>query len=103
MATKITRQVLEAYLNCKIKAHLKLADQQGNMSDYEALLVSTRQAVRRQAIAKILARTPEVEVARDISPTAATLRAGLSTESSCRTSTLHTTPAIVHNRNASSI
>ncbi len=34
MATKITRQILEAYLNCKTKAHLKLAGQQGIVSDY---------------------------------------------------------------------
>ena len=59
MATKITRQILEAYLNCKTKAHLKLAGQQGIVSDYEALLVANRQAVRRQAIGKILARNPE--------------------------------------------
>ena len=39
MATKITRQILEAYLNCKTKAHLKLAGQHGVVSDYEALLV----------------------------------------------------------------
>ena len=76
MATKITRQILEAYLNCKTKAHLKLAGQQGIVSDYEALLVANRQAVRRQAIEKILARNPETEVARDISLTAAALGKG---------------------------
>jgi hypothetical protein len=56
MATKITRQTLEAYVNCKTKAHLRLASQQGNVSDYEALLISTRQQVRQQAIGKIIAR-----------------------------------------------
>ena len=78
MATKITREILEAYLNCKTKAHLKLAGQQGNVSDYETLLISNRQEVRQQAIGKILARTPEGELARDIPLTAATLRAGSS-------------------------
>jgi predicted RecB family nuclease len=78
MATKITRHILEAYLNCKTKAHLKLAGQQGNVSDYEALLISTRQEVRQQAIARILAQTPEGEMARDIPLTAATLREGSS-------------------------
>ena len=58
MATKITRQILEAYLNCKTKAHLKLAGQQGNVSDYEALLISTRQEVTQQAIGKILGQAP---------------------------------------------
>ncbi len=76
MATKINRQILEAYLNCNTKAHLKLAGQQGIVSDYEALLVANRQAVRQQAIGKILARNPEGEVARDIILTAAALREG---------------------------
>jgi predicted RecB family nuclease len=76
MATKITRQILEAYLSCKKKAHLKLAGQQGIVSDYEALLISTKQEVRKQAIEKILARKPGAEVARDVPLTAATLRAG---------------------------
>jgi len=74
VATKITREVLEAYLYCKTKAHLKLAGQQGNVSDYQALLVANRQEVSQQAIAKILAGHPEGEVARDIILTAATLR-----------------------------
>jgi predicted RecB family nuclease len=78
MATKVTRENLETYLHCKTKAHLKFAGQQGNVPDYEALLLSTRQDVRQQAIDKILARTPEGEVARDASLTAATLRAGSS-------------------------
>jgi predicted RecB family nuclease len=78
MATKITRQILEAYLSCKTKAHLKLAGQKGNVSDYEALLISTRQEVRQQAIKKILARAPEDEVATDVPLTAATLREGSS-------------------------
>ena len=78
MATKITRQVLEAYLHCKTKAHLKLAGQQGNLSDYEAMLISNRHAVQQQAINKILDRSTEGEVARDIPITPATLRAGSS-------------------------
>jgi predicted RecB family nuclease len=78
MATKITRQILEAYLYCKTKAHLKLAGQQGHVSDYEAMLISNRQAVRQQAIDRILARTPEHELARDVPLTAATLLAGSS-------------------------
>ena len=76
MATKITREVLEAYLKCKTKAHLKLAGQQGIRSDYEGLLAETRQQVRRQAVDKILARCAETEVTRDISLTADALREG---------------------------
>ena len=64
MATKITREILEAYLHCKTKAHLKLAGQQGSVSDYEALLAANRQEVRQQAIGKILAKHPEAVVSR---------------------------------------
>ena len=69
VATKITREVLESYLHCKTKAHLKLAGQQGIRSDYEALLAETRKEVRRQAIDKIFAPHVESEVARNISLT----------------------------------
>jgi hypothetical protein len=30
MATRITREVIESYLKCKYKAHLKLAGDQGS-------------------------------------------------------------------------
>ena len=76
MGRKITREVLEGYLHCKTKAHLKLAGQQGSMSDYEALLVARRQEVRQQAIAEILAKHPEAEVARGIPLTVAALQSG---------------------------
>src|SRR6516225_6256416 len=77
MGRKITREVLESYLNCKTKAHLKLAGQQGIVSDYEALLLARRQEVRQQAIAKILAKPPEAEAAKDIPLTVAALQSGL--------------------------
>ena len=38
MATAITIEVLEAYLNCKFKAQLRLNGQQGTKSDYEGVL-----------------------------------------------------------------
>src|SRR3954465_11993672 len=76
MATKITRDVLESYLNCKTKAHLKLIGHQGSVSDYEGLLVASRQEIRQKALSKILAKHPEAEVARNILLTAASLRAG---------------------------
>ena len=78
MATKVTREVLVSFLHCKTKAHLKLVGQQGNQSDYERLIASARDEVRKEAIGKILGRLPESEVARNISITAATLRAGTS-------------------------
>jgi predicted RecB family nuclease len=78
MATKITRQVLEAYLNCKTKAYLKLMGQSGIVSDYEALLISTRQEVRQRAIGTIFTLKPVAEVEPGIPLTGATLRSGLS-------------------------
>jgi predicted RecB family nuclease len=76
MATKITREVLESYLYCKTKAHLKLAGRQGSVSDYEALLAGRRGEVRQTAIGKILSKHPPAEVARNIPLTAAALWAG---------------------------
>jgi hypothetical protein len=76
MATKITKEVLEAYLSCKYKAHLKLAGQQGTKSEYEELLSGSRQEVRQKAIGKILLRHSGNKVAADIPLTAASLKAG---------------------------
>ena len=76
MAAKVTRDVLESYLNCKTKAYLRLAGQQGSVSDYESLLVVNRQEVRQTAIDKILAKQHGGEIVRDISLTADALRAG---------------------------
>ncbi len=76
MATKITRNIIESYLNCKYKGHLKLAGQQGTRSDYELLLAESRDAIRRRAIDKILAHHAEEEVKRDIVLTPAALKWG---------------------------
>jgi predicted RecB family nuclease len=76
MGRKISREVLESYVHCKTKAHLKLAGQQGIVSDYEALLLARRQEVRQQAVAKILAKHSEAEVARGIPLTVAALQSG---------------------------
>jgi predicted RecB family nuclease len=76
MTAKITRDVLEGYLNCKTKGHLKLAGEQGTRSDYESLLVERRDEVRLQAIDKIAARHQADQVARNIPLTAASLKAG---------------------------
>jgi predicted RecB family nuclease len=76
MPTKITREVLDAYLLCKTKAHLKLAGQVGTVSDYELLLTANRAEARRQAIEKILEKHADEQVVRDIPLTIAALRAG---------------------------
>ena len=53
MATRITRDIIESYLNCKYKAYLKLTRQQGTKSDYELLLAELRCEVRRGATEQI--------------------------------------------------
>ena len=52
---KITNEVLEGYLNCKYKGHLKLAGEAGTKSDYEAMTAAASQASREQAVAKLAA------------------------------------------------
>ena len=59
MATKITRDIIESYLNCKYKGHLKLAGESGTRSDYEAMTTAARAASREQALAKLVARFGE--------------------------------------------
>jgi hypothetical protein len=76
MAMKVTRDVLESYLNCKYKAHLRLAGQVGTKADYEILLTEKKAEARLAAMEKILAEHPTDQVASHIPLTAATLRQG---------------------------
>jgi predicted RecB family nuclease len=76
MATKITSDVLESYLHCKVKGYLKLAGQQGTRCDFEAMCRELRAEVRLKAIDAILARHPGDQVVRNIPLTAAGLKRG---------------------------
>ena len=78
MPAKITKDVLESYLNCKYKGHLKLTGQQGTKSDYETLLIEMRAKVRLAAIDKILASRPVEEIPRNIPLTTSALKQGAS-------------------------
>ena len=78
MPTKIARDVLESYLNCKYKGYLKLTGQQGTKSDYENLLTELRTEVRVAAIDKILARHAGEEIPGNIPLTTPVLRQGAS-------------------------
>src|SRR5580704_10299170 len=78
MPAKITRDVLESYLNCKYKGHLKLTGQQGTKSEYETLLTEMRAEVRLAAIDMILARHPGEEIPRNIPLTTSVLKQGAS-------------------------
>src|SRR5262245_46574208 len=66
MAAKITSDVLESYLRCRFKGHLKLVGQQGPKCDFEAMLTELRAEVRLQAIEAIICRHPGDQVARNI-------------------------------------
>lgn len=78
MGARITRDIIESYLHCRLKAHLKLAGNQGTRSDYENFLLQTRREIRQQAISKILSKTSRDDVASNIPLTVASLRAGSS-------------------------
>jgi predicted RecB family nuclease len=77
MSTKITNVVLESRLRCKYKAHLKMADEQGEPHDYEILMKESREHVRVLATAKLLARHPGHKDARGLPLTADLLKRGL--------------------------
>lgn len=76
MTTKITRDIIESYLNCKYEGHLKLVGQRGIQSDYGVLLAASRDAVRRLALDKISARHAAEDVERNFALTLPALKRG---------------------------
>jgi hypothetical protein len=76
MATEITRAIIESFLNCKFKAHLKLTGESGTISDYEAMTTAARASSREQALARLAARFGEGAAARGAVVTAALLKQG---------------------------
>src|SRR5690349_2958674 len=78
MTVKITRDVLESYLNCKYKGHLKLTGQQETKCDYETLLTESRAEVRLAALDKILTGHAGEGILRNIRLTTAALKQGAS-------------------------
>ena len=74
MTLKITREVLEAHLNCKLKAHLKLGGQRGEKSEYEAMLTERRDEARLESLDKILRQQPMDQVERGITLAPAKLK-----------------------------
>ena len=64
---KITNEILEGYLNCKTKGHLKLAGETGTKSDYEAMTRAARPASREAALARLVARFGEGDACRGTS------------------------------------
>ena len=76
MATKISRHVIESYLNCKYKGHLKLVGESGTQSDYTTMTTAARQASREEAVAKLVVQFGECDACREMAVTAATLKQG---------------------------
>jgi predicted RecB family nuclease len=56
MATKITREVLEGYLNCRLKGHLAFRGENGTRSEYQQLLDQSKHELRRAAEDLVKAR-----------------------------------------------
>jgi hypothetical protein len=73
MATKITRDIIESYLNCKYKGHLKLTSESGTISDYEAMTTAARTSSGEQALTRLAARFGKGAGARRAVVTAALL------------------------------
>jgi hypothetical protein len=59
MATKITRNIIESYLSCKYKGHLKLTGENGTISDYEAMTTAATTSSREEALTRLAARFGE--------------------------------------------
>jgi hypothetical protein len=75
MASKITRDIIESYLNCKYKGHLKLTGESGKQSDYETMTTATRAASREATLVKLVARYGDACWGRAV--TATTLKQGV--------------------------
>jgi predicted RecB family nuclease len=76
MAMKITNEVLEGYLNCKTKGHLKLVGETGDKSDFAAMTEANSRASREMSLASLLAHSGEGNAYRGTAITAATLKQG---------------------------
>jgi hypothetical protein len=76
MATRITREVIEAFLNCKYKGHLKLAGESGTISDYAAMTMAASTAPREEAVARLVARLGEGDGRRGLPLIPSTLKLG---------------------------
>jgi len=76
MAAKITRDILESYLQCKLKSHLKTTGHHGTRSDYETMLTEAHANVRHDAIDRLLAQHAEQNIAHNMPLTLDLLKQG---------------------------
>jgi len=75
-APSITREILEAYLKCTTKAHLKLRGGHGTKSDYEVLAVETCAELRIRAAEKLTSKHKPEHVMRGVTIAETVLRSG---------------------------
>lgn len=78
MTVKITTDILESYLQCRYKGHLKLVGERGTPSDYEQLMKVSREHVQRAARKNLLARYEGSEPLRNTTLKPAVLKQGIS-------------------------
>ena len=76
MATKITRDIIESYLNCKYKGHLQRTGERGTTSDYEAMTTAARASSRELAVARLVGHFGEGDACRGTTVTAVTRKPG---------------------------
>ena len=72
----VTLDVLDGYLSCKYKGRLRLAGQAGHKSDYEMMLIESRQKLKLKAVEKIHSQYPERAIAMGCALTLSTLKRG---------------------------
>src|SRR3954452_6534895 len=76
MATKITREGLEGYLECRYKGRLRLDGEEGERSDYERMTSEEEAQARTRGLTHLLSCHPEGEACRGAMLTAPDLSQG---------------------------
>src|SRR5207249_1109247 len=76
MSGKITREVLEGYLECKYKGRLRLAGERGEAADYQTLVAEEEAEARTRGLTHLLSCRPDGEACRGAALTAADLARG---------------------------
>src|SRR5262245_31433903 len=74
MSKKITTDILEGYLSCKYKGHLRLAEERGAPTGYELLQREARERVRLAAADRLLTRNKGSEALRGVPVTPEVLK-----------------------------
>src|SRR5437763_256862 len=74
---KITREVLEGYLECRYKGRLRLAGEQGVESDYQTLTAEDEVQTRTRANTYLLSHQPDGQACQGRTFTAADLGLGI--------------------------